>query len=237
MRKIILISGPSCVGKGPLLKALKAFYPDVRTTEVPIIKSHESRNHKPRANETAIWNNPSFFMPAADINNLDRRRFFVGDCRGYPQAIDLEKLKGAGADIVLLEVYHTIGAAFIKWALPLIKDIEVKTVFVSPLSKTEMADLRAAGVDVSEYIKSIMIHKQIVRARLLKKSFTSEAELNDIKARAADACVEMSSMDDYTDIIVNHDAEGHANWTGGFEGRPEGDAARALCRLVDIIKK
>ena len=240
MKKLILISGPSCVGKGPLLKALKHFYPETPIGEISVIKSHESRNGIPRADETKIWNNPEYFMAADEMKGLDKTRYFVGDCRGFPQAIDVKKVADSTAGIIILEVYHSIGAAFQEWAKYLFTDkgIEVRTVFISPLSESEMSDLNAIGINVSDYLENIMIHKQLVRSRFMDRPIESEKEKQDICKRAKDAWNEIQSAKSFTDVIINHDGEGHPNWNmdgNKFLLRPEGDAGRALEKLNEII--
>ena len=239
MKKLILLSGPSCVGKGPLLKALKHFYPHVRNVEIPVIRSHESRNGKPRANEINIWNNPDYFMSADEILKLPSDKYFIGDCRGLPQAIDTRKLGDAGKDIVLLEVYHSIGANFRKWANANLKGVPFRTVFVTPFSEEEITWLSMAGVNVADYVESTMIDKQFARARSMGRTSLELAEISDMRSRAKDAFTEMQSARFYTDVIVNHDGEGHINWhmnpDGSFIKEPEGDAGRALQRLYNIL--
>ena len=240
MKKLFLISGPSCVGKGPLLKAINEFYPELYIGEIPIIKSHECRYGKPRTNEVDIWDNPDYFMPANQIINLDKNRFFIGDCRGFPQAIDTYKLNGISEKIVILEVYHLIGARFAAWAKGNLLNIAYETVFISPLSPEEITDLYAIGVDICQYVTSLMINKQLQRARLFGKDVSSEEEIRDIMKRASDTYEEMQSMNQYTSLIINRDGEGNPNWhikDGSFYKKPEGDAGRALAKLVEIIAK
>ena len=241
MKKLILVSGPSCVGKGPLLKALKHFYPEIPIGQIPVIKSHECRHGRPRPDETEIWDNPEYFMAAGKMKRLDDMRYFVGDCRGYPQAIDIRKVTGSTGSTIILEVYHSIGAAFQEWAKPLLADenIEVRTVFVSPLSESEMNDLKTAGAGVPGYLESIMIHKQLVRSRSMGRAIDNEKEQQDILSRAKDAWTEIQSAARFTDVIVNHDGEGHPNWNmdgNRFLKRPEGDAGRALKAMNEIIR-
>lgn len=237
--KIILISGPSCVGKGPLLKALGHFYPDIGTVEMPIIRSHESRNGRPRSNETGVWNNPDYFLPAAEFGKLDKSRFFMGGCRGYPQAIDTEKLESASGGAVLMEVYHSIGAEFKEWAEKHLSGAAFRTVFIMPLSEKEIAVLKAKDINLPDYVENLMMNKQLARAKALGQNTNDPAVLQNFRQRAKDAYTEMQSAKHYTDIIVNHDGEGHTNWNigaGGFSAYPEGDAGKALKRLADILR-
>ncbi|HZK06000.1 MAG TPA: hypothetical protein VFC82_09160 [Actinomycetaceae bacterium] len=240
MRKLMLLSGPSCVGKGPLLKALKQFCPDIQSREIPVIRSHESRNGKPRANEVRIWDNPHYFMPAAEILKLSRKDYFVGDCRGLPQAIDTRKMADTKEDVVLLEVYHAFGADFREWAVANLPSLPFRTVFVTPFSEEEITWLSMAGVAATDYVRDVMIEKQLLRARFMGRTSLAAAEIGDIRNRAADAFSEMQSARFYTDVIVNHDGEGHSNWhmepDGSFASEPEGDAGRTLQKLYEIVR-
>ena len=238
MKKIVLISGPSCVGKGPLLKALAHFYPNICWAEIPIIKSYESRNGQPRTSEVDIWNNPDYFLPAAEFDKLDKSRFFIDDCRGYPQALDTNKLESVKDDIVLIEVYHTIGAKFRKWAETCLTAVAFRTVFITPLSNNEIAVLKAQDISVSDYIENLFMSKQLARAKVLGQNSDDPAVLRNFRQRAKDAFIEIQSAAHYTDIIVNHDGEGHPNWNfgiAGFSAYPAGDAGEALKSLADIL--
>jgi guanylate kinase len=234
-KRFIIVSGPSCVGKGPLIAAVREFYPEVGFEQVPVIKSRESRVKGVRPDEEAIWGNPDYFRAASEIEGLrGDERYVVGDSRGFAQAFDLEKVRASGRGVVLAEIYHTI--AMDAACSEALRDIEVVTVFVSPVSEEELERVEDAGAWVTE----VMMEKQVARGRWHGKEIDEEF-LADARKRAEDAIDEIGSAERYDHVIVNHDGEGHENWRrdveGRFYGRPAGDAGKAVEALVKIMNE
>jgi len=238
-KKLILISGPSCVGKGPLLAALKKFHPELEFGEIPVIRSHGSRDGKPRnPQEAALWHDPGYFMPGADFKGLDPDRYVVGDCRGFPQAIDLERFAASESELMLMEVYHTIGAQFKSRTFKALKGTETHSVFVSPVSQEELDMLDGLGISTDGYIFNLMLNKQIRRSLFWQRN--AARELENLVSRAKDAPNEIRNMKNYDSVIVCREGEGSPLWNqnrnGTFSGKPRYDAAQALEALVSIIK-
>lgn len=236
-KHFVIISGPSCVGKGPLIEAVKRFRSNIPFAQIPVIKSTESRLWGPRPDEADIWNNPSFFRPAQDIYKLkDDPRYIVGNCLGLPQAIDLALVREAGAELLVSDIYYAIGIQVA--ASPLLQGVKVTTVFLAPLSQPEMDDLKAAQVNLADYLIDVMLHKQLARARYHGKPLTA-AFVADALIRARDTVAELASRGQFSHVIVNHDGEGNPNWhrtpSGAFTALPEGDAGRAVKALSEIL--
>ena len=187
--RLVLLSGPSCVGKGPLVAAIDEFFPDIAYSSVPVIKSKESRGGQPRPDEVEIWDNPDYFRTAEEISALAPPRYLVGDCRGYAQAIDLDKILGAERDLVVLEVYHTIGAQ-----LSGVKDslyaVDKVSVFLSPISMEEIERLKADGTDLSPHLSKHMLAKLINRIAFQGKDDSGQTS-TDNALRALDAFSEL----------------------------------------------
>ena len=128
-RRFTILSGPSCVGKGPLVAALSEFHPDVKYAQIPVIKSKDSRLKGPRPEEVAVWVNPDYFRSTPEILRLKNNPVFVvGVCRGLPQAVDLSKVQETDAELLFIEIYHTIGAALV--ASSFLTDVKLATIFL-----------------------------------------------------------------------------------------------------------
>ena len=237
-RRLITLSGPSGVGKGPLVAALNTYHPDIRYEAIPIIKSKESRPGGPRPDELAQWDNPAYFRPKVDILALTSdRRYLVGMCRGLPQALDLGQIEDSDASVLFAEVHHSIGAQLRECGS--LKGLDIVTLFLSPLGRQEMVDLRRAEVDVVDYLSKVMLHKLMVRAQFQGQTLGASI-IADMATRARESPEELRSASHYTHVIVNHDGEGNPNWHRSPEGRfcspPEGDAARALSSVGNIFR-
>jgi len=237
-KRFVILSGPSCVGKSPLIAALNQFCPDLKYTKIPVIKSKESRPQGPRPEELTIWNDPDFFLTKKDILHLNGNpQYLVGDCLGLPQAVDLKKIKENDAGLFFADIYHTIGAQLIK--NDFLTRVEITTVFLSPISREEIEDLKTADIDPENYLYQIMLHKQLVRSRYHGKTIDA-CFVEDAPGRAGDSFSELASACKYSYVIVNHDGEGSPNWhrlsSGAFLARPEGDAGRAVESMAHILR-
>ena len=152
-------------------------------------------------------------MPDSDFEGLDKNKYGTGKCRKYPQAIDLEKISNSPEKLLIMEVYYTI-AQNLKSKVEILKDIDVQSIFISPISKDDITCLEACGINVDEYIVNMMIRKQLHRliymnenksnSSCLKKlqmclnfksnNYIELKDLNDIKERVEDAPKEIQWM-------------------------------------------
>jgi guanylate kinase len=237
-KRLVILSGPSCVGKSPLIATLNQFYPDVKYIKIPVIKSKESRPQGPRPAEVEVWNSSDYFRTKNDILQLnDNPRYFVGDCLGLPQAVDLCKINEYNSGLFFTDIYHVIGVQLIKSKF--FTNVEITTVFLSPIGCEEVEDLKSASINFENYLCQIMLHKQLVRNRYYGK-VNDACFVEDAVGRAQDSIYELISACEYSHVIVNHDGEGSPNWNclpdGTFIAEPEGDAGRAVCAMMHILK-
>src|SRR5512137_131611 len=106
-KRFIILSGPSCVGKSPLIKALRRVSPKI-TFEMPILYTSRS----PRSNETEGID--YYFRSEDVIRSFSPNSFIVGQTRTVWQAIDLEEMHKIFArhDLIIFEIYPTLGKLF-----------------------------------------------------------------------------------------------------------------------------
>lgn len=245
MKKLILISGPSCVGKGPLISAYQFFNKNIKLKQIDVIKSKESRNNIPRPNEVAFWDDKEFFQTRDELFSLKNNPdYFIGDCRGEPQAINILRLSNLflETDIVLIEVFHGIGVTFTKamkeGKIKIAADIKVISIFVSPLPVSET--LSFSGLDnlQNENLVLLMKNKQLLRA-LSQQTLHSKKFEEMIQSRARSAVDEILSAKNYDRIIYLSDGEGECNWNmdnnSQFSAPPIGGALDALISLEKIL--
>src|SRR5205823_14285552 len=73
---LVILSGPSCVGKSPLAKALRRFHPDLSAKLQPIVL-YNSRSPRPGERDGEDYH----FRPREQIEALrDRERYVVMEC-------------------------------------------------------------------------------------------------------------------------------------------------------------
>jgi guanylate kinase len=227
--RLVILSGPSCVGKSPLAKTLRRFHPDLSAKLLPIVLSN-SRSPRPGERDGEDYH----FRSREQIETLrDRDRFVVMDVRGDLQALDLDALSA------LLERGDAFfeGNPFIGRTLqthPQLQDVKRLSVFLSPLSREEILFLRDhAQVSLSDLVADVMRRKLLRRARR-QKTELSLKDLEEIERRATSAYRELKEAHHFEYVIPNHDGEDSDNWEAFY--CPLGDARRAFLAVVALLR-
>jgi len=231
-KRLIILSGPSCVGKSPLIKALKKVHPEI-SFQMPILYT----SRPPRSIETEGVD--YYFRSEQDITSYPPERYIIGQIRKIWQAIDLMEMQVlfTHSSLIILEIYPTLGKLFRDHPLirQLTADFEVCTVFISPASEDEIHALQInkGFASPEETAAAIMLPKLISRTQQQGKLLTPEV-LEDLEIRASMACEEMKMGENYAYRIVNHDGEDSNNWR---YTPPMGDAGVTLTHFVNIIRR
>lgn len=227
--RMIILSGPSCVGKGPLCSALKTFYP-LLTERMNKLVLYNSRQPRPGENEGVDY----FFRSREELQKKSLMNgYIILEVRGDLQGLDTEALHtllDQGND-VLFE-----GNPFIPQAIcnhPDMGDIKKVMVFLSPLSKEDILWLKSRGADLYEVLTDMMRCK-LLRRTARQKGLLSAKDLENIEKRASSAPLELQYAEQYDWVIPNHDGEDSENWQAFYY--PLGDALKALHSFASILK-
>ena len=229
-KKLILLSGPSCVGKTPLLKMLARIKPEIHWGKIILFNSRA-----PRPVETDGID--YFFRSEEEIRNLAENRYIVAKTRSVWQAVDIENVLQVFSteNLIILEIYPTFGAVFLNHHVlkKYMQQFSVRTVFIAPLTWDEVEDLvQYSGFDSEqEAVASVMLPMLIGRS-LQQGKLLSKKEMDDLQVRASKAYDEMIMGKEYTDYIVNHDGEDSTHWKCV---PPIGDAGKTLQKVISII--
>ena len=136
--RLVILSGPSCVGKSPLEKALARFFPEQRNQMRKLVL-YNSRAPRPGEVERVDYH----FRPRSHLEQLrGNSGYAVLDVRGDLQALDLEELQA------LLNHGDAFfeGNPFVGRLLqthPRLAGVSRVSVFLSPLSREEIIYLKA----------------------------------------------------------------------------------------------
>ncbi|NIS80706.1 MAG: hypothetical protein GTO14_10965, partial [Anaerolineales bacterium] len=221
MGRLVLLSGPSCVGKGPLYSALERFYPELAKS-LEFLVLYNTRAPRPGEKDGEAYH----FRPQADIEALQKQEgFIVMDVRGDLQALEIASVKritDKGKDAF----YE--GNPFVATSVmssPTLASISRLSVFLSPLSKEEIIHLQDPGNKVSlpDFVTDVMRRKLLRRTRK-QKGILSLKDLENIERRASSAYQEMKLAWQFDHILPNHDGEDSENWDAFYH--PIGDARR-----------
>ncbi len=226
--RLVLLGGPSCVGKGPLCKALETFYPELYGNLHRLVL-YNSRNPRPAEREGIDY----YFRSREEMEKMrGRDNFILLDVRGDLQGLDVNRLLHIlrqGQD-VLFE-----GNPFIPevlWNSPQMSEVPMLKVFLSPVSRREVLWLKSKNADISEIIIDVM-RRKLLRRTQRQKGILSFTDLDNIKERSTSAPAELRLACHFDWVIPNHDGEDGENWSAFHY--PLGDAFLALQTFASIL--
>jgi len=226
--KLIILAGPSGVGKTALRRAFSTFYQDLYSRMTPLIL-FTSRPIRPFESEGVDY----FFRSLSEIRNLKQGpRYIVHKVHQDFQAIDKINLHELIKDSdVFYEGNTAIGRLF--QTHPDLSAIKKITIFLSPLSRQEILRIRVRGKkNFQDTLLTLMRQKLLRRMKQYGRILNAQ-EVKDIQQRAIDAYFELKEAYHFDYIIPNHDGEDSDNWDKSF--LPAGDAGRALDTLAAIL--
>ena len=231
MGRFVMLSGPSCVGKGPLYGALKRFYPDLAGNLKQIVL-YNSRDPRPGEEEGVDY----YFRPRQEIEELAQQPGYVAaDVRGDFQCLEvatIEKILDEGKDAFFE------GNPFIPAKLresKALENIPTLTAFLSPLSRDEIEFLKAPEqrVDLAAFLTDVQ-RRKLLRRTTRQKNLLSLKDLQNIEQRAASAIVELRHAWKFDHVIPNHDGEDSENWSAFYY--PIGDPRKALLAFAGLLR-
>jgi guanylate kinase len=228
--RLVILSGPSCVGKSPLDRALSRFYPELRNRLRKLILFN-SRAPRPGEVDGVDYH----FRQRSQIESLRAgSRYAVMDVRGDLQAVDVEELR------LTLEQADAFfeGNPFVGEALethPQLAGVDRLSIFLAPLSRDEILFLRAPerNISLSDFVTDIMRRKLLRRTRRQKGELSAK-DLEDIETRALSAYRELQRAWHFQYVIVNHDGEDSDNWEAFYY--PIGDARKSLEAVASLLQ-
>jgi guanylate kinase len=228
--RLVILSGPSCVGKSPLRAALAKFHSGLWGSLEKLVLFN-SRSPRPGEREGVDYH----FRSRAQVEELRLKDgYVVLDVRGDLQAVDVAAVKRRlGRGNAFFEGNPFVGRLL--QTHPLLADVDRLSMFLSPLSKEEIVCLRAAepGLSLRDLVTDVMRRKLLRRTRH-QKGEPSLPDLENIETRARSAYRELSDAWLFQHVIPNHDGEDSENWDAFYY--PIGDARKALQAVVALLE-
>lgn len=228
MRRFIILSGPSCVGKGPLHAAFAKFYPEAAEGMAKLVL-YNSRAPRPAEVDGRDYH----FRRREEIESYRHKdSFIVLDVRGDLQAVDLGEVDRAISSGDLFYEGNPFVARRLQDAFA--SRIDLLSVFLAPLSREEILYLRSPGrnVALADFVTDVM-RRKLLRRTQRQKGILSLKDLENIERRAASAYRELREAPYFDHVLPNHDGEDSENWDAFYY--PVGDARRALVGFADLL--
>jgi guanylate kinase len=208
-KRFVILSGPACVGKGSLQRAVERLYPDKLKARPVLCTSRPPR-------EREVHGRDYYFLPAPFIKSLEPAPdFAVSRVRSDWQAIHLvqvEELLDAN-DLVFAEVFHTFGERL--GAKARAKNVPVSSVFLVP----------AGPGTPNETIVRLM------KSKLDRRNTDAEPKK---KERSSDAPAEIANAVYYTHTLLNTAGEDDTEEWGECGTRDNKPGERKIHALDDL---
>jgi guanylate kinase len=227
--RLVILSGPSCIGKSPLARALKRFHPELAEKLRPLVL-YNSRAPRPGEQDGVDYH----FRTRKEVEELrSDERYVVLDVRGDLQGLDLEDLRATlQAGDAFFEGNPFVGRLLATHES--LRGVKRLAVFVSPLSKEEIAFLRdQPHVSLPSIVFDVMRRKLLRRMRR-QKGELSLRDLEEVERRAGSAYAELREAHRFEHVIPNHDGEDSENWDAFYY--PLGDARRTLLQFAALLR-
>jgi guanylate kinase len=228
MGRLILLSGPSCVGKGPLHTAFLNLYPE-RAVKLRKLVLYNCRSPRPGETDGKDYH----FRSREEIQGLrEKKNFVVLDVRGDLQAVDLKEVEQTlEQGDLFFEGNPFVGR---KLQETFASKNPVLSIFLAPLSREEIMFLQsqAGGLSLPDFLTDVM-RRKLLRRTQRQKNILSLKDLENIERRAASAYTELKEAWNFEHIIPNHDGEDSENWNAFY--CPIGDARKALLAFTDLL--
>ncbi len=230
MAKLILLSGPSCVGKGPLIAATQRFYPQITAAWKKLVL-YNSRSPRPGEEDGVDYH----FRERAVIEQFRKEeRYLLADVRGDLQAVDLQQLMD---DMQKTDIFFEGNPFVVEQLLktPRLHDIPRISIFLSPLSADEIRFLQSQPqrIKLQDFVAEMM-RRKLLRRTTRQKTNLSLKDMENIERRAASAFKEIQYAPQFDHVIANHDGEDSDNWDAFYF--PIGDARRTLECFVAVVQ-
>lgn len=229
MGRLVILTGPSCMGKSPLKAALWRLYPDLVASLRPLVLYNSRAS---RAGE--VDGRDYHFRPREEIAQLEERAsFLVVDARGDLQAADLDELARLlesgdvfyeGNPLVARELQNS----------PPARAAGSLSVFLSPLGREEIEYLKQPDrrVCLPELATELM-RRKLLRRTAAEKGLLSQKDLEMIERRAGSVYRELRMAAGFDWVLPNHDGEDSENWRA-FP-YPVGDAWKTLVAFAALL--
>ena len=226
--RLIVISGPSCVGKSPLLKALRRFHSKTLEGLMPVVL-YNSRQPRPGEEDGEDYH----FRPRDEVQALsDKDNFEVLDVRGDMQAVDFGEMREQLAESGLIyEGNPFVGEKLLQNES--LDEFKRLSIFISPLSQDEIEYLQSQeAVEMQELVSNVMRRKLLRRTRK-QQGELSQPDLEEIERRCTSAWSEIQKASQFEHFIANHDGEDSENWNAFYY--PLGDARKTVEAVASLL--
>ncbi|MDD9745380.1 MULTISPECIES: guanylate kinase [Marinovum] len=229
MPKLILISGPSGIGKSPLAENLCRIDREL-ADEIEELVLFNDRRMRPGETDGVDYH----FRTRDEIERLgENPGVLLIDNRGDLQALDLAEI-----DRILESGCHALyegnpGLPARLREAGILARHDSLSIFLAPLSREEIRQAKADDIDLPGLFAGIQRRKLLHRTSQ-EEGTLSLGDLENIETRATSAYDECRQACHFDHVVPLHDGEGNDNWDRF--GLPIGSARHATRTVAALIR-
>jgi len=224
--RLLIVCGPSNVGKSPLRDVLEDEFPDL-TLESPVL--YNSRAPRPDEEDGVDYH----FRSEEEIEELeDEDGFLVVEIEDTFEAVDVGELaEMLGESDVIYEGNPAIGLGLQEREE--LEGFDIIDVFISPLDRSEVEAFQDTHVGLEPLLKDLS-RRRLLRRKAGSRPFLSLPDLEDVEDRAERAYKDLQQAPRFTWVLPNHDGEDSEHWQA-FP-HPIGDARKAVYAVAGLLR-
>lgn len=228
--KIILLSGPSCMGKGSLLKSLKKFHPGLRK-KLERVVMFNSRSPRPGETDGVEFR----FRPRTYIEELIKKKDLLAlEVRGDLHALNVRKIEKIVKKSDALIIDHPYMIRELRHH-PKLPQVPTLSIMLSPFSREEILFFKSRKDLVFSFADMVAdyMRRKLLRRMRRQKNILSMKDLEEAETRSKNAYLELKEAHHFDHVLVNHDGGDAENWTSFYY--PVGDAMRTLRGFSSLL--
>ncbi|MBF0423303.1 MAG: hypothetical protein HQL73_09960 [Magnetococcales bacterium] len=231
MNKMVVLAGPSCVGKGPLFTAFRRFYPETASRFRRLILFNDRVPHPGEDDGTDYH-----FRSRMELESMRfKDDYVVADVRGHLQALEIDQIRR-----ILNEgnIPYYEGNPFVPaklWDEGILGQFPHLSLFLTPISKEEIQFLKSPTrrVDLNRFICGVQ-RRKLLRRETTRKQFLSLPDLTEIEHGASNAYLELREAWKFEHILTSYDSGDSDNWDA-FQ-YPLGNARKTLLAFAALVE-
>ena len=227
--RLVILTGPSCVGKTPLYKSLGKFHPELHAKLSKLVLVN-SRTPRPGEIDGVDYH----FRTRSQVEKLrtDHRYLVIEARDNYKRWISTSSTDCFNGATFFLEGNPYVGMAL--QTHPRLAPVNRLSIFISPLSKNEIAYLKAPehNLSLDEFIP-MSCGESCCAGPSVKRGFCRARDLENVETRASKAYRELQVAWHFQYVIPNHDGEDSDHWEAFYY--VIGDARKTLSAFVALL--
>ncbi len=228
---LVLLSGPSGIGKTPLYHAFKRHFPKQSARLRPLVL-YNSRPPRPGEVDGVDYH----FRSRDEVHAYGQKPgYLLVEARNTLQALEVDQIDAIlqqGEDPFFEGNPRVVEAMRQKG---LLKRFPSLSIFLSPLDREEIAFFNhpSSGIDVLKLITEIQRRKLLHRARRMKGDL-SLPDLEEVETRCGETLEDLREAWKFDLVLSLYDGEAHDHWHTPF---PIGSARRVLLVLSALLRR